>query len=158
MGWRFRRSLSVLPGVRLNFGLRSGSISFGPRGLHYTIGTQGSRITAGIPGTGLYWTQKLNPPWSPQQSRQLNQSYNYGTSTLGAQASPIPKQPSYPPSQFGQPTQQPTNWPNAGGVPQPSANPITHVFIPFWMVWATLSAIGIGSLCIVAATFGHVIR
>jgi len=38
MGLRFRRSWGVVPGVRLNLGLKSGSVSFGVRGLHYTVG------------------------------------------------------------------------------------------------------------------------
>jgi Protein of unknown function (DUF4236) len=63
MGLRFRRSWSVIPGIRFNLGLKSGSVSFGTRGLHYTVGTSGSRITAGIPGTGLFWTQKLKSPF-----------------------------------------------------------------------------------------------
>lgn len=73
MGLRFRRSWSVVPGIRLNLGLKSGSVSFGTRGLHYTVGTSGSRVTAGIPGTGLFWTQKLKSPFSaapPQQGTQ----------------------------------------------------------------------------------------
>jgi len=73
MGLRFRRSWSVVPGIRFNLGLKSGSVSFGTRGLHYTVGTSGSRITAGIPGTGLFWTQKLRSPFGaapPQQGTQ----------------------------------------------------------------------------------------
>jgi hypothetical protein len=73
MGLRFRRSWSVVPGIRFNLGLKSGSVSFGARGLHYTVGTSGSRITAGIPGTGLFWTQKLKSPFGaapPQQGTQ----------------------------------------------------------------------------------------
>ena len=57
MGLRFRRSFRVLPAVRLNIGLKSTSISVGRRGLLYTIGTKGRRVTAGIPGTGLSWTE-----------------------------------------------------------------------------------------------------
>src|ERR1700733_8628231 len=64
MGLRFRRSWSLVPGIRVNLGLRSGSVSFGPRGLHYTVGTSGRRGTAGLPGTGLVWTQKLSSPWA----------------------------------------------------------------------------------------------
>ena len=56
MGLGFRRSWGVLPGVRLNLGLKSGSVSFGMRGLHYTVGTRGQRVTVGLPGTGLFWT------------------------------------------------------------------------------------------------------
>jgi hypothetical protein len=58
MGYfRFRRSIRIFPGVRWNIGKKSSSVSFGPRGLKYTIGTQGSRTTVGIPGTGISYTQ-----------------------------------------------------------------------------------------------------
>lgn len=58
MGWRFHRSVKILPGVRLNFNKSSTSISIGGRGFHKTISSTG-RVTntVGIPGTGLYYTQ-----------------------------------------------------------------------------------------------------
>jgi Protein of unknown function (DUF4236) len=100
MGLRFRRSWSVIPGVRLNLGLKSGSLSFGMRGLHYTVGTKGSRVTVGLPGTGLFWTKKISPgfrgpppppnqqqsnlpPHSGTQAPQLRQAQAYSP-TLGA--------------------------------------------------------------------------
>lgn len=54
--FRFRRSIKILPGVRWNIGKKSSSLSFGGRGFHYTVGSGGSRTTAGIPGTGLSYT------------------------------------------------------------------------------------------------------
>ena len=87
MGLRFRRTWSVFPGIRLNLGLKSGSVSFGMRGLHYTVGTRGSRITAGIPGTGLFWTKKINSPFSPVQPRQVNQTQT-NSPPMGAGAQP----------------------------------------------------------------------
>ena len=57
VGFRFRRSLKVIPGVRLNFSRSGASVSLGPRGLHHTIGPKGTRTTIGIPGTGLSWTE-----------------------------------------------------------------------------------------------------
>ena len=74
MGLRFRRSVRVLPGVRLNVGLKSASVSFGRRGFHYTMGTQGRRVTAGIPGTGLSWTEYASHksrPWSVPSKRAV---------------------------------------------------------------------------------------
>jgi hypothetical protein len=59
MGLRFRRSIRIAPGIRMNFGLKSLSISAGVRGLKYTTGTRGRRITVGLPGSGLYWTNSL---------------------------------------------------------------------------------------------------
>jgi hypothetical protein len=56
MGLRFRRSVKLLPGVRLNFGKRGASVSVGVRGAHVTYGPTGRRTTVGIPGTGLSYT------------------------------------------------------------------------------------------------------
>lgn len=54
MGWRFRRSVTLMPGVRVNFGLRGPSVSVGGKGFRTTFGSNG-RVTRsiGIPGTGL---------------------------------------------------------------------------------------------------------
>jgi hypothetical protein len=59
MGLRFRKSIRIASGIRMNVGLKSLSISTGVRGLKYTTGTRGRRITVGLPGTGLFWTSGL---------------------------------------------------------------------------------------------------
>jgi Protein of unknown function (DUF4236) len=69
MGLRFRRSIGLLPGTRLNLGLRSLSLSFGIRGAKYTTGTRGQRVTAGLPGTGLSYTKVISSSGWPR--RQL---------------------------------------------------------------------------------------
>ena len=56
MGFRFRRSFQVLPGIRLNVGRRSTSLSFGGRGARVTVGPAGTRSTVGFPGTGISHT------------------------------------------------------------------------------------------------------
>jgi hypothetical protein len=53
MGFRFRRSIKILPGIRLNFGKRRISTSIGVRGAHVTFGKSGTRTTVGLPGSGL---------------------------------------------------------------------------------------------------------
>ena len=54
MGFRFHRSVKILPGVKININKKSNSITFGPKGAHYTINSKGKRTTTvGIPGTGL---------------------------------------------------------------------------------------------------------
>ena len=64
MGFRFRRSIRIMRGVRLNVGKRGVSTSIGVRGAHVTIGKTGVRRTVGIPGTGLSWTslRRTSPP------------------------------------------------------------------------------------------------
>jgi hypothetical protein len=57
MGFRFRRSIKILPGIRLNLSRSGVSTSVGVRGAHVTIGHGQVRETVGIPGTGLSYTQ-----------------------------------------------------------------------------------------------------
>lgn len=60
---RFRRSFKIAPGVKFNLNKNSTSITFGKRGMHYTVNSKGTTTkTIGIPGTGLYYTdtQKIN--------------------------------------------------------------------------------------------------
>ncbi len=54
MGWRFRKSFTLMPGVRVGFGLHGPSVSIGGKGFRTTFGSNG-RVTRsiGIPGTGL---------------------------------------------------------------------------------------------------------
>ena len=61
MGLRFRRSLRLLPGVRLNLSGSGVSASFGRRGAWFTVGPRGTRATIGIPGSGLSYT--TSSPW-----------------------------------------------------------------------------------------------
>ena len=58
MGIRFRRSMKILPGVRLTVGKSSVGISAGVRGARVSLNSSGRVTTsAGIPGSGLYWTE-----------------------------------------------------------------------------------------------------
>lgn len=56
MGFRFRRTFKIVPGVHLNLSGSGASVSLGPRGLRHTIGARGTRTTVGLPGSGLSWT------------------------------------------------------------------------------------------------------
>lgn len=56
MGFRFRRSVRLFPGARVNIGLRGASMSFGIKGASVNFSSRGARATFGIPGTGLAWT------------------------------------------------------------------------------------------------------
>lgn len=62
MGFRFRRSLKLAPGVHLNIGKRGlSSLSVGPRGARMTMGKRGLSRSVGIPGTGVWHRQQLDP-------------------------------------------------------------------------------------------------
>jgi Protein of unknown function (DUF4236) len=61
MGFRFNRRISILPGLRLNFGKTGASVSVGRRGAWLTFGKRGTQATIGLPGTGLSYTTNLKP-------------------------------------------------------------------------------------------------
>lgn len=58
MGLRFRKSIKIAPGVRLNIGKKSVGISAGVKGARVSVNSNG-RVTksVGIPGTGLSYVK-----------------------------------------------------------------------------------------------------
>jgi uncharacterized protein DUF4236 len=60
MGFRFRRRITIGPGFRLNLSKSGVSASVGTRGAWFTIGHGKTRETAGLPGTGLSYTEQQN--------------------------------------------------------------------------------------------------
>lgn len=66
MGWSFRKSVKIAPGIRVNFSKSGVSTSIGVKGGAYN--TRG-RVTASIPGTGIRITQQLH---SPRTSRPIS--------------------------------------------------------------------------------------
>ena len=59
MGWRFRHSFKVIPGVRLNLSKSGLSCSIGGAPLTMNIGPRGVYGTASIPGTGISYREKF---------------------------------------------------------------------------------------------------
>lgn len=59
MALRFRKSIKLAPGIRMNLSGGGVSWSLGPRGASIGIGKRGTFLNTGIPGTGLYSRQKL---------------------------------------------------------------------------------------------------
>ena len=55
----------------MNLGKSGASLSIGGRGAWYTVGPRGRRVTLGLPGTGLYWTEKVPPHAPPQAGHRL---------------------------------------------------------------------------------------
>lgn len=58
MGFRFRKSIKIAPGVRLNLGKKSIGISAGVKGARVSVNSSG-RVTksVGIPGTGISYVK-----------------------------------------------------------------------------------------------------
>ncbi|MBK1656531.1 DUF4236 domain-containing protein [Allochromatium vinosum] len=68
MGFRFRRSIKLAPGVRLSFSTRGAGLSLGPRGASVSIGQRGIYGNLGLPGTGLSYRERLDRPTRPAAS------------------------------------------------------------------------------------------
>jgi hypothetical protein len=60
MGLRFRKSISIAPGVRINLNKKSASVSVGNKfgGVSYNTRT-GARARVSAPGTGLSYSTKI---------------------------------------------------------------------------------------------------
>ena len=66
MGLRFRRSIKLLPGVRLNLSKSGIGVSAGASGLRVGVDSKGRGYTsAGIPGTGLSTRQFVGQSTPP---------------------------------------------------------------------------------------------
>lgn len=60
MSVRFRRSVTIFPGLRLNFSKSGITISLGRRGASITLGGRGTYANLGLPGTGLSYRTRLD--------------------------------------------------------------------------------------------------
>ena len=57
MGFNFRKSFKIAPGVKLNISKKGISgVSAGVNGARVSVGKKGTRTTVGIPGTGLSYS------------------------------------------------------------------------------------------------------
>ena len=68
MGKRFRKSVKICKGVKVNFTKSGASLSLVGRGHSFNIGSKGARTTVGIPGTGLSYSTKLGAKSSSHKS------------------------------------------------------------------------------------------
>ena len=59
MGWRFRQSFSIVPGLRLNLSKSGLSASIGSSPFTLNVGPHGLMGTASIPGTGLSYRHHM---------------------------------------------------------------------------------------------------
>ena len=59
MSYKFRRTFKVAPGLKLNVGKKSASLTFGGKLFRKTVNTKGQVTTSGsLPGTGIYWSER----------------------------------------------------------------------------------------------------
>lgn len=95
MGFRFRKSFKIAPGVRVNVGKKSIGISAGVKGARVSVNSSGRKTTTvGIPGTGLSYqkTEKIGGHAATDKHDQTAPEY-----TPTVDLPPIAPQPPRPP-------------------------------------------------------------
>ena len=86
MGLRFRKSVKICKGVKVNFSKSGASLSLGGRGHSMNFGKRGTRATVGIPGTGLSYSTKLTSHHKSSSSSHRSSS----TGTRGKSSVTLP--------------------------------------------------------------------
>jgi hypothetical protein len=60
MGFRFRRSIRLGKGLRINLSKTGASLSVGRRGATVNFGPKGEKFTVGLPGSGLSYSHIIS--------------------------------------------------------------------------------------------------
>lgn len=60
MAWRYRKSVKLFPGVRINISNRGISTTVGVKGLSVNYSKRGTYLNTGIPGTGMYQRTRID--------------------------------------------------------------------------------------------------
>lgn len=82
MGLRFRKSIKIAPGVKINLNKNSVSATVGSKGAHYTVNSKGKRTsTVGIPGTGLSYSTSSDGGKSKKSTKRNFPNNNIKTGT-----------------------------------------------------------------------------
>lgn len=77
MAFRFRKSIKIAPGIRINLTKKGvSSVSVGKRGATMNIGKKGTRGTVGIPNSGLSYSSYKSHTKSNQPQQSLKQGKN----------------------------------------------------------------------------------
>ena len=105
MGWRFRQSFKVIPGLRLNLSKSGLSASIGSAPFTVNVGPHGLTGTASIPGTGISYREHLGSHQTPEPPLPL------GT----------------PNSRSQDPTSAPSFFPSPTPAPSASSAPIEEI-------------------------------
>ena len=77
MGLRFRRSIKIAPGLKLNINKNSVGLSAGTKGAHVSVNTKGDVTrSVGIPGTGLSYSERSRLSKGKNNTGSSNNNFN----------------------------------------------------------------------------------
>lgn len=74
MGFKFRRSVKIAPGVKINLSNKGAGVSVGGKGARVSVGPSGTRFTSSIPGTGLSYEKRLSNKNKYIETQQYSQA------------------------------------------------------------------------------------
>lgn len=114
MPLRIRRSIRILPGVKLNVGKTRGSVSIGRRGASVNISGKGVHGTAGLPGTGISYRARLDKPSSERHRAAGTTPAKNSAPPTGCSTLPLA---SYPPPDLARTPETPWGYDPISGKP-----------------------------------------
>lgn len=126
MGFRFRKSFKIAPGVKFNVGKKSVGVSIGGKraGVSFNSRT-GARARVSAPGTGLSYSTKLGKKGRQSQGAKspvYSENLNFGNGSGGQPPASPPNPPSQSPG--GIPPQKPRKKRNIPLI-------LLSIFLPF---------------------------
>ena len=71
MGFRYRSSIRLARGLRINLSKSGASLSVGGRGATVNLGKRGVRTTVGLPGSGVSYSETA--PWHRRVARRAGE-------------------------------------------------------------------------------------
>lgn len=71
MGLRFRKSIKICKGVKVNISKSGLSLSVGTKGASVNFSEKGTRVSAGLPGTGLSYSKMINKKSSTSSHKSI---------------------------------------------------------------------------------------
>src|SRR5690348_861919 len=71
MGFRYRSSIRLTRGLRINLSKSGASLSVGGRGATVNLGQRSIRTTVGLPGSGLSYSE--TKPWHRRVARRAGE-------------------------------------------------------------------------------------
>ncbi len=145
MGLRFRKSIKIMPGVRVNLGKKSVGLSVGNKYGGFSMNSRsGARSRVSLPGTGLSYTQKIG---SNHRSARTTTSQSRSSSSRSY------SQPGYGNNRCrscGAPVSSSSKFCANCGAPQTIAQvPTTGTKKPFykrWWFWVILVLLVLGKI------------
>lgn len=76
MAVRYRKSIKIAPGVKVNINKKSVGLSVGTKGARYTVNSKGRRTsTVGIPGTGVSYVSTSSSKNKNKKSKSTKSNY-----------------------------------------------------------------------------------